>query len=114
MTTPVMLIAALVVAIAIILFCIIVLKLNAAIGLAIASLFMGVAGGLDLLTTVDTVSSGFGNMMTSIGLPVGFGTILAAQPTSSLTNWYPLSLKSVPSGVLALQASCSPFRYSLT
>ena len=76
MTTPVMLIAALVVAIAIILFCIIVLKLNAAIGLAIASLFMGVAGGLDLLTTVDTVSSGFGNMMTSIGLPVGFGTIL--------------------------------------
>lgn len=57
MTTPVMLIAALVVAIAIILFCIIVLKLNAAIGLAIASLFMGVAGGLDLLTTVDTVSS---------------------------------------------------------
>ena len=43
MTTPVMLIAALVVAIAIILFCIIVLKLNAAIGLAIASLFMGVA-----------------------------------------------------------------------
>ena len=76
MTTTVMLIAALVVAIAIILFCIIVLKLNAAIGLAIASLFMGVAGGLDLLTTVDTVSSGFGNMMTSIGLPVGFGTIL--------------------------------------
>ncbi len=70
------LILALVIAIAIILFCIIVLKLNAAIGMAIACLVMGVMGGLDLVTTAETVSSGFGSMMTSIGLPVGFGTIL--------------------------------------
>ena len=76
MTSPAMLIAALVIAIAIILFCIIVLKLNAAIGMVIACLFMGVAGGLDLMTTATTISSGFGSMMTSIGLPVGFGTIL--------------------------------------
>lgn len=76
MASPAMLIVALVVAIAIILFCIIVLKLNAAIGMVIACLFMGVAGGLDLLTTATTISSGFGDMMTSIGLPVGFGTIL--------------------------------------
>ena len=67
---------ALVVAIAVILFCIIVLKLNAAIGMVIACLVMGVMGGLDLLTTTSTIASGFGNMMTSIGLPVGFGTIL--------------------------------------
>ena len=44
MTSPGMLIAALVVAIAIILFCIIVLKLNAAIGMVIACLVMGLAG----------------------------------------------------------------------
>ena len=76
MVSPAMLIVALVIAIAIILFCIIVLKLNASIGMVLASLFMGVAGGLDLMTTMDTISSGFGSMMTSIGLPVGFGTIL--------------------------------------
>ena len=76
MTSPGLLILALVVAIAVILFCIIVLKLNAAIGMVIACLVMGVMGGLDLLTTTLTIASGFGNMMTSIGLPVGFGTIL--------------------------------------
>ena len=68
MVSPAMLIVALVIAIAIILFCIIVLKLNASIGMVLASLFMGVAGGLDLMTTMDTISSGFGSMMTSIGL----------------------------------------------
>ena len=78
-----MLIVALVVAIAIILICIIVLKLNAAIGMVIACLVMGVAGGLDLLTTASTISSGFGSMMTSIGLPVGFGTILGQLMSDS-------------------------------
>ena len=57
MVSPAMLIVALVIAIAIILFCIIVLKLNASIGMVLASLFMGVAGGLDLMTTMDTISS---------------------------------------------------------
>ena len=56
MVSPAMLIVALVIAIAIILFCIIVLKLNASIGMVLASLFMGVAGGLDLMTTMDTIS----------------------------------------------------------
>jgi GntP family gluconate:H+ symporter len=83
MVPPAMLIAVLVAAIAIILFCIIVLKLNASIGMIIASLFMGVFGGLDLLTTATTISSGFGNMMTSIGLPVGFGTILGQLMSDS-------------------------------
>ena len=83
MVSPAMLIVALVIAIAIILFCIIVLKLNASIGMVLASLFMGVAGGLDLMTTMDTISSGFGSMMTSIGLPVGFGTILGQLMSDS-------------------------------
>ena len=83
MVSPAMLIVALVIAISIILFCIIVLKLNASIGMVLASLFMGVAGGLDLMTTMDTISSGFGSMMTSIGLPVGFGTILGQLMSDS-------------------------------
>ena len=58
MASPVTLIAALVAAIAVILFCIIVLKLNAAIGMVVACILMGLAGGLDLLTTATTISSG--------------------------------------------------------
>ena len=98
MVSPAMLIVALVIAIAIILFCIIVLKLNASIGMVLASLFMGVAGGLDLMTTMDTISSGFGSMMTSIGLPVGFGTILGQLMSDSGGNERTASgaLPSVP------------------
>ena len=76
MITPALLITHLAIAIAIILVCIIVLKLNAAIGMVLACLYMGVTGGLGLMETTTTISSGFGNMMTSIGLPIGFGVIL--------------------------------------
>lgn len=76
MVSPALLILHLVIAIAIILVCIIVLKLNASIGMVLACLYMGVMGGLGLMDTVSTISSGFGSMMTSIGLPIGFGVIL--------------------------------------
>ncbi len=76
MVSPALLILNLVIAIAIILVCIIVLKLNASIGMVTACLYMGVMGGLGLMDTVSTISSGFGSMMTSIGLPIGFGVIL--------------------------------------
>ena len=66
----------LVIAIAIILFCILKLKLNTAIALVLGSLYMGIACGLDPVSTVNTVASGFGNLMTSLGLSVGFGVIL--------------------------------------
>lgn len=71
-----LLIVHLVIAIAVILFCIIVLKLNPSIGMVLACLYLGIACGLSLTDTVDTITSGFGNMMTSIGLPIGFGIIL--------------------------------------
>ena len=66
----------LVIAIAIILFCILKLKLNTAIALVLGSLYMGIACGLYPVSTVNTVASGFGNLMTSLGLSVGFGVIL--------------------------------------
>lgn len=55
---------------------IIVLKLNAAVSMVIASLYLGAATGLPLLETVGAISTGFGNMMAGIGLPIGFGIIL--------------------------------------
>lgn len=64
------------ISIAIILFTILKLKLNPAIALILGSIFMGLASGLGASTTIETISSGFGNLMTGIGLSVGFGVIL--------------------------------------
>jgi gluconate transporter len=52
------------------------LKLNPAISLIIGALFMGIASGLGLTETVEKIGSGFGGMMTGIGLSIGFGVIL--------------------------------------
>lgn len=66
----------LVAAIAIILWAILKLKLNPAIALVLGSIFMGLACGLGASETASIVGSGFGNLMTGIGLSVGFGVIL--------------------------------------
>jgi len=64
------------ISIAIILFAILKMRLNAAIALVLGSLFMGIASGLGTLKTIGTIGSGFGGLMTGIGLSVGFGVIL--------------------------------------
>lgn len=64
------------VSIGIILFVILKLKLNPAIALVLGSIFMGLVSGLGASDTITTISSGFGNLMTGIALPVGFGVIL--------------------------------------
>lgn len=66
----------LVVSIAIILFTILKLKLNPTISLILGSIFMGLACGLGPQATVSAITSGFGDLMTGIGLSVGFGVIL--------------------------------------
>ncbi len=64
------------ISIGLILFAILKLKLNPAIALVLGSIFMGLASGLSANDTVSTIGSGFGNLMTGIGLSVGFGVIL--------------------------------------
>lgn len=66
------LVAAIAIMIALILFP----KLNPALALVIASIYMGVACGFGFAETADTIGTGFGNMMAGIGLPIGFGVIL--------------------------------------
>lgn len=66
----------LVIAIVIMIGLILIPKLNPAICLVIASLYMGVSCGLGFVTSIETIGTGFGNMMTGIGLPIGFGVIL--------------------------------------
>ena len=71
-----LLVVNLIVAIALMIALILIPKLNPAISLVIASIYMGVSCGLGFVTSIDTIASGFGNMMASIGLPIGFGVIL--------------------------------------
>ena len=66
------------ISIAIILVCIMVFKLNAVVGLVIASLYMGVSCGLGWMETVNLIGSGFGSTMTSMGVSIIFGVIIGA------------------------------------
>lgn len=66
----------LLVAIAIMIGFILVPKINPAISLVLASIYMSVACGLGFVTSIETIGTGFGSMMASIGLPIGFGVIL--------------------------------------
>lgn len=66
----------LLIAIALMIALILIPKFNPAISLVLASMYMGVSCGLGFVTTVDTIGTGFGSMMASIGLPIGFGVIL--------------------------------------
>lgn len=66
----------LLVAIVVILFSILKLKLNPTIGLIFGSLVMGIGCGLGPVDTVAAIGSGFGSTMTSIGIAIGLGVIL--------------------------------------
>lgn len=71
-----MLIVYLVIALAIMLGVVVFFKLNVAMALVIASLFMGIASGLGLVGTIEGISNGFGSMMRDLGIPIGLGVIL--------------------------------------
>lgn len=52
------------------------LQWNAVLGLLLGSIYMGLASGLGFVKTASAISGGFGNLMGSIGLPIGLGVIL--------------------------------------
>jgi gluconate:H+ symporter, GntP family len=64
------------IAIAIVLVAIVVLKWNPMVGLVVGSLYMGLAAGLGLVATLGEITQGFGDLMASIGLSIGFGVII--------------------------------------
>ena len=64
------------VATAIVLLLIMKWKINPTITLCVGALGLGIACNIGLATTAATIGSGFGNLMTSLGLPIGFGIIL--------------------------------------
>ena len=64
------------ISIIIILVLIMVLKWSPVVALICGSIFMGIASGVSVVDTVTEITSGFGNLMASIGLPIGFGVII--------------------------------------
>ncbi|MCI8550907.1 MAG: GntP family permease [Lachnospiraceae bacterium] len=66
----------LIIAIALILVLILKCKLNAAISLIIGSIYFGIAMGLGMVATVESINAGFGGTLTSMGLTIGLGVIL--------------------------------------
>jgi H+/gluconate symporter-like permease len=75
MTAP-LLVANLIVAIALILVAIMVLRWSPVVALVCGSLYMGLASRLGLVATVEQITAGFGNLMAAIGLSIGFGVII--------------------------------------
>ena len=71
-----MLVINLAISIGLIIGLILIPKLNPMVSLILASAYMGISCGLGLIPTLSTIASGFGSMMTSIGLPIGLGVIL--------------------------------------
>ena len=81
------LIAVLVLAIALVVLIIVKLKMNPAIALILGSLFLGAVAGIPIVDKVaedgstitglvNVINGGFGNMLGSIGFPIGLGIIL--------------------------------------
>ena len=81
--TSTMLVVNLAISIALIIGLILIPKLNPSVSLVLASAYMGISCGLGVVPTLDTIASGFGSMMTSIGLPIGFGVILGQLMSDS-------------------------------
>lgn len=53
-----------------------IFKLHPFLALLISAFFVGIASGMPLLTVVENVNSGFGGLMTSIGIVIVAGTII--------------------------------------
>lgn len=81
------LLLSLIISIALIVFFIVKVKMNPAISLILGSLLLGVLAGVPLVNSVaedgtavngliTVINNGFGNMMGSIGFPIGLGIIL--------------------------------------
>lgn len=83
MSHSVWLFCALILSMAVILFLILKVKLNAAIALVLGSILMGILSGISTLETINGINEGFGSMLKGMGLPIGFGIILGELVSAS-------------------------------
>ncbi len=64
----------LIISILLILILIMLLKLNAGVALIIGAIYLSIASGLE--NSMEVIARGFGNILTTIGLPICFGVII--------------------------------------
>jgi GntP family gluconate:H+ symporter len=74
--SPSLLAANILISVAIVLILIGIFDIGPSVSLVIGSLYMGIASNLGLLGTVNALSTGFGNLMSSIGIPIIFGIMI--------------------------------------
>ncbi len=67
---------ALVIGIALLIFLVVRTKIQAFPALILSAITIGLLSGLNPITTISAVTSGFGNTLTSIGIVIGFGCIM--------------------------------------
>ncbi|WP_213973979.1 GntP family permease [Tepidanaerobacter acetatoxydans] len=82
------------IALVIIMVLIIKLNINATISLFIGGLYMGIVTNMGLTETVDIFTKGFGGIMGSMGLSIGFGVIMG-QLLSDAGGAYVIAKKMV-------------------
>ncbi len=66
------------IAIVAIILLIIKVKVDPIIALVLGCLYLGLASGIGFTETVDAITAGFGDIMTKIGLLIGFGVLMGA------------------------------------
>lgn len=71
------------IAILVIVILIIRFKVDPVISLILGSLYLGIASGVGLGSTVEAVTTGFGDIMAEVGLLIGFGVLIGSQLQAS-------------------------------
>jgi gluconate:H+ symporter, GntP family len=66
------------IAIVLVIGLIIWLKVDPVISLVLASLYLGLASGVGFADTIEAITVGFGEIMTEVGLLIGFGVLIGA------------------------------------
>ena len=107
-------ILAIIISIAILIFFIVKLNVHPVISLFVAGVIAGTILGNPLTATVGSIASGFGGTLTSIGMTIIFGSIIACSirdsgAAKSMVNFFislfrplVLPLSSCPSPCLAM------------
>ena len=54
-------------------------KFNPVVSLVIGSAYLGLAVGIGVRETIDTITTGFGDIMAEVGLLIAFGVLMGAM-----------------------------------
>lgn len=107
-----------VIAIAAVVILIIKFKIDPVISLIVGSIYLGLAGGVGFPGTVEAITKGFGSIMSSVGLLIGFGVLIGAllHTTGAFTKMVRALLKvfgptRIPYGLALALATVFPSIY---